>query len=87
MDGEKKVDALWGPLQTEETEKTERSYLRCLCSLLFKQLRGAIPADVAPIFERLGLDGDDWLSNQLSLEAKYHAPIPPVDQLRVPPPD
>ena len=49
--------------------------------------RGAIPADVAPIFERLGLDSDDWLCNQLSLQAKYHAPIPTVDQLRVPPPD
>ncbi|MBI2481221.1 MAG: hypothetical protein HYV60_22055 [Planctomycetia bacterium] len=32
---------MWGPLQTEETEKTERSYLRCLCSLLFKQSLGA----------------------------------------------
>jgi hypothetical protein len=26
--------------------------------------RGAIPADVAPIFERLGLDSDDWLCNR-----------------------
>ena len=54
-----------------------------------RQLRadkhGAIPAPLAPIFERLGLDSGAWLSELETLEAKYRCPIADADQLRGPP--
>ncbi|HUG68025.1 MAG TPA: hypothetical protein VMM76_09745 [Pirellulaceae bacterium] len=47
--------------------------------------RGAIPASLAPIFERLGLDSGAWFSELETLEAQYRCPIADADQLRGPP--
>lgn len=37
--------------------------------------RGAIPANLAPIFERLGLERDRWLSEMQVLQMKYSAQL------------
>jgi hypothetical protein len=47
--------------------------------------RGSIPASLAPIFERLGLDSGAWFSELETLETQYRCPIADADQLRGPP--